>query len=114
MKLLELVLKEMICPICGLHACKCNSEEEEVEYKGKTITIGKHDDTTDAHYDPHELAMGVEAELEHTNDKRTAKNIAKDHLSELPDYYSRLKKMEYSTKGPESFKSWSEKNHGNK
>lgn len=102
MKLQQLF--EMICPICGLHVCKCNSEEEEVMYKGKKITIGKHDSTTDSHYNPHELAMGIEVEQEHTGDKRTAKNIAKDHLSDLPDYYSKLKKMEYSHKGPESFK----------
>jgi hypothetical protein len=113
MKLFELVLLEMLCPVCGLHICKCDSEEEEVEYKGKKITIGKHDDTTDDHYDYHELAMGIEAEKEHTNDERTAKNIAKDHLSELPDYYSRLKKMEHSTHGPESFKSYAEREkHG--
>lgn len=111
MKLFELILNEMFCPICGLHVCKCDSEEEEVEYKGKKITIGKHDDTTDSHYDPHELAMGVEDEMEHTNDERTAKNIVKDHLSEIPDYYSRLRKMKTQTHGVESFKKWSEKQH---
>lgn len=102
----------MICPICGLHVCKCNREEEEAEYKGKKITIGKHDDKTDSHYHPNELAMGIEDEMEHTNDKRTAKNIAKDHLSEIPDYYSRTRKMKMKTEGPETFKKWSERNDG--
>lgn len=111
MKLFQLKrLNEMICPICGLNVCKCDSEEEEVEYKGKTITIGKHNDKTDHHYDPEELAMGVEDELEHTSgDKRVAKAIAKDHLSEIPKYYSRTRKMRIRTHGPESFKVWSEK-----
>jgi hypothetical protein len=35
-------------------------------------------------------------EMEHTNDKNIAKEIALDHLFELPDYYSRLKKIEES------------------
>lgn len=99
-------LNEVTCPICGLHVCKCGVEQEEVMYKGNKITIGKHDKTTDSHYDPHELQMGVDVEKEHTNDERTAKNIAKDHLSELPDYYSRLKKMEHAKEGHPSFKSW--------
>lgn len=112
MKLFQLKrLNEMICPICGLHVCKCDSEEEEVEYKGKTITIGKHNDVTDSHYDSDELAMGIEDEMEHTNDKRTAKNIAKDHLSEIPKYYSRMRKMKMRTDGPQTFKSWAERNH---
>lgn len=113
MKLFQLTqLNEMICPICGLHVCKCDREEEEVEYKGKKITVGRHKDTTDSHFNYHELAMGIEDEMEHTNDKRVAKNIVKDHLSEIPDYYSRLRKMKMKTNGPESFKSWVEKNHG--
>ena len=41
-----------------------------------------------------ELDMGVEIELEHTKSRRLAKEIAMDHLSEIPDYYTRLKKME--------------------
>lgn len=41
-----------------------------------------------------ELKMGVKVELEHTDDKTLAKEIAMDHLIEIPDYYSRLSKME--------------------
>lgn len=41
-----------------------------------------------------ELDMGVEIELEHTKSRRLAKEIAMDHLVEIPDYYTRLKKME--------------------
>jgi hypothetical protein len=43
---------------------------------------------------PEELMMGIKVEMEHTQDKELAKQIALDHLAELPDYYSRLKKME--------------------
>jgi hypothetical protein len=45
-------------------------------------------------YKESELAMGRDVEMEHTNDVRMAERIAKDHLAELPDYYTRLKKME--------------------
>jgi hypothetical protein len=38
--------------------------------------------------------MGIEVELEHTNDRDIAREIALDHLFELPDYYTRLKNME--------------------
>jgi hypothetical protein len=41
-----------------------------------------------------ELEMGIKVELEHTTSKRLAKEIAMDHLTEIPDYYTRLKKME--------------------
>jgi Protein of unknown function (DUF5661) len=47
-------------------------------------------------YDPEQIKMGVEVEVEHTNNKLIAEKIAKDHLAEIPDYYTRLKKMEAS------------------
>jgi hypothetical protein len=107
MKLFNIKLLEMICPICGLHVCKCDSEQEEVEYKGKKITIGKHDDKTDHHFDPHELGMGIEDEMEHTDDEKTAKCIAKDHLSQIPDYYSKLRRMNMQRgESPKTFKEW--------
>lgn len=43
-----------------------------------------------------ELKMGIEVETEHTKDKNKAKEIAMDHLTEFPDYYTRIKKMEKS------------------
>jgi hypothetical protein len=47
-------------------------------------------------YDPEELKMGIEVEKEHTNNAIIAERIAKDHLAEIPNYYTRLKKMEGS------------------
>ena len=41
-----------------------------------------------------ELSMGTKVEMEHVNSKGLAKEIAMDHLVEIPDYYTRLKKME--------------------
>lgn len=44
--------------------------------------------------DPGELKVGIRVEYEHTDDYDIAKQIALDHLSEIPDYYTRLIKME--------------------
>mgnify|MGYP002813226582 CR=1 FL=1 len=46
--------------------------------------------------DPEQLQMGIKVEMEHTNDPAIAEKIARDHLAEIKDYYSRLKKMESS------------------
>ena len=49
-----------------------------------------------------ELKMGIEVEMEHTPVKSISKKIALDHLTEIPDYYTRLKKMESDAKADNS------------
>lgn len=56
--------------------------------------VGKTKKTPDEKFNQKELKKGIEVEMEHTNDPYIAKLIAKDHLAELPDYYTRLVKME--------------------
>lgn len=56
------------------------------------------DAVTDSDVDPEELKKGIEVEYEHTSDRDTAKRIALDHLAEIPDYYTRLAKMEQQGK----------------
>lgn len=41
-----------------------------------------------------QLNKGMKVELEHTTDRKVAKEIALDHLKEFPDYYDRLAKAE--------------------
>jgi hypothetical protein len=41
-----------------------------------------------------QLQKGIKIESEHTDDKEKAKEIAMDHITEFPDYYDRLEKME--------------------
>lgn len=60
--------------------------------------IAKDKEFTEKDADPSELKMGIEVELEHTNDEKLSKKIALDHLAEIPDYYTRLKKMESEAK----------------
>lgn len=38
-----------------------------------------------------QLDMGIKVELEHTSDRKIAREIALDHLSEDPNYYTKLK-----------------------
>lgn len=45
--------------------------------------------------DRRQLAEGTDHEMEHTRSRRIARKIALDHLFEIPDYYSRLAKMEH-------------------
>lgn len=56
--------------------------------------IGKHRDVSDDNFDPKELKMGIEIEMEHTDNPAIAKEVAKDHLSEIKNYYTLLKEME--------------------
>jgi len=42
-----------------------------------------------------QLRMGTKVEHEHTPKAGIAQEIAKDHLAEFPDYYTRLRKMEH-------------------
>lgn len=58
--------------------------KEQIEANLKTPPKGN--------FDPVELEKGIKIEMEHTKDKKTAETIAKQHLSERPDYYKRLKK----------------------
>ena len=57
---------------------------------------GLADDVADSEFNPDQLKMGIESELEHTSNREMAKEIAKDHLKEDPKYYTKLKKMEES------------------
>lgn len=51
----------------------------------------KHNKPVD--YMQQQLAAGIKVEMEHTNKKEIAQEIALDHLNEKPDYYIKLKKV---------------------
>ncbi len=58
--------------------------------KGMSQTKG----TKPSEVDPKELAMGIKVEREHSDNPKVQKEIAMDHLTEHPLYYSGLKIME--------------------
>lgn len=63
------------------------------EFKQRLIG-GEADDKQVTDYDLDQILMGIKIETEHTNDKFMALEITMDHLQEIPDYYTRLKRME--------------------
>lgn len=88
-----------------LHDLELDLDKDE-GYKNKigrntyvtTHVVGKHRHMDDDEFDDIQLLKGIEIEMEHTDDKDLAKEIAKDHLAEIPDYYDRLIKMEQEYK----------------
>lgn len=66
-----------------------------------------------------QLKMGEKVEREHTQNLKLARNIALQHLDEIPNYYSKLKKIESSKKikeetasGDKSLRDWFNKSSG--
>ena len=45
-------------------------------------------------FDEEKLDQGIKVELEHTNDRNLAQEVAMDHLTEDPEYYDKLKAVE--------------------
>jgi hypothetical protein len=60
----------------------------------KLLAGGKAHGRPDSDFSAQQIAKGEKVELEHTTSRPLAHAIAKDHLAEIPDYYTRLKKME--------------------
>ena len=58
------------------------------------IPGGLAEGKTNSDFDQTELAAGVSVEMEHTSDRDVASEIARDHLTEDPNYYQKLKEME--------------------
>lgn len=63
---------------------------------------GKADKLKPSDFDKKQLAQGTKHELEHTDDRALAQEIAMDHLSEDGDYYKKLKRVEKSA-SPKDF-----------
>lgn len=62
--------------------------------KKDLLSGGKADKMKDKEFPKKELAKGQKHELEHVKNKRIAKEIAKDHLTERKDYYTALDKAD--------------------
>ena len=52
----------------------------------------KHANEPDSKFIAKELKMGIQSEMEHTNNKTCAKAIAKAHLNERSNYYTLLRR----------------------
>jgi hypothetical protein len=69
----------------------------ELVHKG-TDGLSKKHHTTTSDVCPKELKMGIKVEREHSSDPKVQKEIALDHLTEFPKYYTALAKMERELK----------------
>lgn len=59
---------------------------------------GLADNMKPSDFDKTQLEKGTKVEMEHTDDKSLAEEISSDHLSEFPNYYKELDKMEKKLK----------------
>jgi Protein of unknown function (DUF5661) len=59
-----------------------------------TLWGGMADGKAVTTYDLQQLLTGIKFEMEHSNDPFIALEIAMDHLERIPDYYSRLDRLE--------------------
>ena len=64
--------------------------EDIIAEQVNTLTGGVGDTTAPSNVNTKELAIGVQVEMEHTNDPKIATEIAMDHLTEDPEYYTKL------------------------
>jgi hypothetical protein len=83
--------KGMDCPSHGSAKCPKVKPHKTVE-----AIATKH--RLEVSFIEKQLKMGIPIEHEHTKNKTLATDIALQHLEEIPDYYTRLKKMEASAK----------------
>ena len=61
---------------------------EEIEDNGEEAIVGGlADDESPADFDPKQILLGMEVEMEHTSNPKEALEIAMDHLVEDPAYY---------------------------
>ena len=65
------------------------------------IVGGLADKKDPSDYDPEQLRRGIEVELEHTDNRELAQEIAMDHLEEFSTYYTALDNMEKGLKKQE-------------
>lgn len=86
------ILKEL-----GMDSGRAESEILSIvkdEISPEAVPGGLASGKPDSDFDPAQIEKGIKVELEHTGDAEKARDIAKDHLVEIPDYYDRLEKME--------------------
>ena len=66
----------------------------DIEHYRENLKGGKADGKDITQYSLVQLLKGISVEVEHTNDKMIALEIASDHLEEFPEYYTYLEVME--------------------
>lgn len=85
-----------MCPKHGMKDCSMKEEKDPKgpvqSYKSPEEIAKKHGVSIDEIHS--QLKMGIKVEGEHTSDKTAARITALQHLDEVPNYYTKLKKVE--------------------
>ena len=79
-------------------AAKDITDEDAAILEKYFVGKGDKEHFSEKDADAKEFKLGIKVELEHTPCRQIAKWIALDHLVEIPDYYTRLIKMEEEAK----------------
>lgn len=72
----------------SVHLMDMEAEKHQDGSYSDQLPGGEADDASPEDYDEDELELGIKEELEHTDDRDIAEEIAMDHLEEDSDYYS--------------------------
>ena len=80
------------------------SAEEKIDFEKEFMESGESEGKKDK-VNETQLAMGKEVEKEHTTNPEVAEKITRDHLAEIPDYYTHLEEMEENAKKNDEVKS---------
>ena len=87
------------CPMHGMKDCSVKEEKDPKgpvkKYKSPKEIADKHGVSLESI--KKQLEMGIKVEGEHTSNKTAARITALQHLDEVPDYYTKLKKVEKKT-----------------
>ena len=75
-------------------AIKYNFQVDVMDFKEK-LPGGSAAGKPVTDYDLGQLLKGMNWEQEHTGDRLLALELAMDHLESIPDYYTRLERMEW-------------------
>lgn len=76
----------------------CTASMKKAQHTDK-LPGGKADKHSPKDFDQKQLQMGIKVEMEHTNDRSLAQEIAMDHLAEDANYYSKLKQIHVEKSG---------------
>ncbi len=93
----ERVLRDVVREERG--QLKAEAKKSEKVANGDMIAGGLADNKSPGSFSSRSVNKGQKVEMEHTNNKSMAKEIARDHLTEDPAYYDKLRKMEKKSSG---------------
>ena len=94
-------IKTLLAPVLK-KANELSRSGQKVAYSGQKDILpgGNADNVPDQEFSPRSLAEGASHEHEHADNNQVAKEIAKDHLSEDPHYYEKVKSIEKAAGKP--------------